>query len=177
MSTKAFETLCSRQKHFVKFLYSIKLGNNVALKGFTLTIRNMIMACYTAYLATGETLLCRTIKSNTIKKYLDAAAELSIPAKLMNPCLDIKGNLSKNIKEILKETKRWETIPNRKEPVTKQMVEYIINKGSELKKDNPDNIYTALGNWLVIGEQAGFRRKEWAQDRTYLKNTKALKGM
>ena len=55
MSTKQIGTLCSRQQHFLKFLDQIKLGNNVALKSFSLTTRNIIMACYTAHLATGET--------------------------------------------------------------------------------------------------------------------------
>ena len=158
MSTKAIGTFCSRQKHFIKFLHHIKLGNNVALTCFTLTVRHM--ACYTAYLATGETLLCKSIKANTIKRYLEAASELSIPAGLMNPCLDIKGKLSKHISDLIKEIKRWEKIPNRKEPVTKQMIEYIINKGIMLKAENPDNLYLALGNWLVLGEQTGFRKKE-----------------
>ena len=49
------------------------------------------------------------------------------------------------------------------------MVEYIIAKGKQLKKDNPDNIYWALSNWLVLGQQTGFRRREWAQDKTYPK--------
>ena len=147
MSTKTLGTLCSRQQHFVKFLHTIKLGNNIALSGFTLTIRNIIMACYTAYLASGETLLCKAIKANTIRKYLDAAAELSMPAKLMNPCLDIRGNLSTHIKDIIKEIKRWEKIPNRKELVTKPMVEYIINKGLSLKK----RILTTFILLLAIG--------------------------
>ena len=54
-SSKELGTLCSRQQHFVEFLNKIKLGNNVALKGFTLTIRNIIMACYTAHLVSGHT--------------------------------------------------------------------------------------------------------------------------
>ena len=29
-----------------------------------------------------------------------------------------------------------------------------------------------MGNWLVLGEQADFRRKEWAQDRTHLNKYK-----
>ena len=37
-------------------------------------------------------------------------------------------------------------------------------------KHNPDNIYSALGDWLVLGEHAGFR-KEW-HDRTHLKKYK-----
>ena len=62
MSNKQIGTLCSRQQHFVKFLEHNKLGKNVALKGFSLFTRNMIMACYTAYLATGETLMCKCVK-------------------------------------------------------------------------------------------------------------------
>ena len=76
----------------------------------------------------------------------------------------IYQSISKKLLKKLKDGKN----PNRREPVTKQMVEYIINKGLDSKKENPDNIYLALGNWLVLGEQTGFRRKEWAQDRTYL---------
>ena len=169
MSNKQIGTLCSRQQHFVKFLEYNKLGKNVALKGFSLLTRNMIMACYTAYLATGETLMCKCIKSSTILRYLSAAAELSIPAKMMNPCLDIMGNFSSSIKDIINELKRWESMPRRKEPVTKEMISYVVNKGKNLKGINPNNIYAALADWLILGLQAGFRRKEWAQDKTYLR--------
>ena len=64
---------------------------------------------------------------------------------------------------------KWESMPKHREPVTKEMISYIINKGKDLKNNNPNNIYTALSDWLVLGQQTGFRRKEWAQDRTYLK--------
>ena len=151
MSTKQIGTLCSRQQHFLKFLDQIKLGNNVALKGFSLTTRNIIMACYTAHLATGETLLCKSIKSSTILRYLSAAAELSIPAKMLNPCLDIMGHFSSHIKDIINEFKRWESIPKRREPVTNKMILYIVNKGKKLNKVDQDNIYTALGDCLILG--------------------------
>ena len=99
------------------------------------------MACYTAHLATGETLLCKSIKSNTIIRYLSAAAELSIPAKMLNPCLDIMGQLSSHIKDIINELKRWESIPKRREPVTKKMIEYIVNKGKSFKNKKINIIY------------------------------------
>ena len=54
------------------------------------------------------------------------------------------------------------------------MVKYIINKGKTLNHANHNNIYTALGDWLVVGLQAGFRRKEWAQDRTYFRKYKDI---
>ena len=68
MSAKDIGTLFSRQKHFIKFLSDKKLGKNVALKGFTLNIRNIIMACYTAHLATGHTLMCKTIDDTSMQR-------------------------------------------------------------------------------------------------------------
>ena len=89
MSTKESGTLCSRQNHFINVLEDTKLGKNVALRGFSLNIRQNIRACYTVHLAGGQTLLCKTIASVTIKRYLSAAAELSGPANILNLCLDI----------------------------------------------------------------------------------------
>ena len=74
----------------------------------------------------------------------------------------------------MNESRRWESIPDRREPLTKDMVEYIIDKGKELSKTNPDNIYLSLSDWLVLGLQAGFRRMEWAQDRAHLKKYKDI---
>ena len=49
------------------------------------------MACYTVHLPIWHTHMCKTIASGTIKRYLNAAAGLSRPANMMNPCLDIMG--------------------------------------------------------------------------------------
>ena len=92
-----------------------------------------------------------SIKAGTISRYLVAAAELLLSAKMMNPCLDIMEKQSVYIKDILKESEKWESIPNRKEPVTKQMIEHIIQKGKDLQKNNLDNMYAVLGDWLVPG--------------------------
>ena len=86
------------------------------------------MACYTANLASGQNILCISIKSGTILRYLVAATELSTPNNQMNPCLDIYGKRSKHINNIINEIKRWENIPNRREPVTKHMIDYISSK-------------------------------------------------
>ena len=93
---------------------------------------------------------------------------MSIPANMMNPCLDLAGKQSRFIKDILHEVKRWEIMPNRREPITKDIISYIVNKGEGMKKSNPHNIYATLGDWLILGLQSGFRRKEWAQDHTHL---------
>ena len=54
------------------------------------------------------------------------------------------------------------------------MIEYIIQKGKDLRKNNQDNIYTVLSDWLVLWQQTGFGRKEWAQDRTYFRKYKDI---
>ena len=132
------------------------------------------MACYTANLVSGENILCKTLKSGTISRYLSAASELSTLSNVINPCLDVTGKQSKHIKDIINEVKRWESIPDRREPVTNDIIDYIYKKGLKLKKTNPHNLYSALADWLILGHQSGFRRKEWAQDRTYLKKHKDI---
>ena len=121
----------------------MKLGNKVALKGFTTLTRNTIMVCYVAHLAAGNTLLCKSIKSGTIFKYLSSAAELSKPAQIMKPTIDIMGNQSHLIKYLIHECKRWESIPNRREPVTKAMIFYLIDKGTD---KYPHNLVVALAD-------------------------------
>ena len=149
----------------MSFLKTMKLGDNVALTGFTTLTRNAIMACYVANLAAGNTLLCKSIKSGTISKYLSAAADLSKPAQMMNPTIDIMGKQSQLITDLIHECKRWESMPNRREPVTKDMVNYLIDKGAS---KHSDNHVAATADWLILGLQAGFRKAEWAQDRTHV---------
>ena len=100
----------SHENHFINFIKNIKLGNNVALKGYTILVRNSIMSFYAADLAAGENLVCKIIKAKTIKKCLVAAAELLIHSQMMNPTLNLMGKESKFISDVLHELKRWEKI-------------------------------------------------------------------
>ena len=149
-TNKELGTLQSRQEHFIKFLLKFKIGNNVALKGYHQHTRNIIMACYTANLASGENLLCKTIKSGTIIRYLSAAAELSIQLNTISPLLDITGKRSKYVTDVLNEIKRWEQVPNRREPLTKSMINYIIKKGKSFSTNINDNLYSAIGDRTSI---------------------------
>ena len=124
-TSKELGTLHSRQNNFIKFLLKSKLGYNPKLSGYSQNTRNIIMACYAADLVSGENLLCMTLKAGIILRYLQAAAELSTHSNIMNPCLDSTGKQSKHIKDIIHEVKRWESVPDRREPLTKNMIEYI----------------------------------------------------
>ena len=130
MPSKDSGTLLSRPLHFMDFIKTMKLCNSVDLKEFTTLTRNTIMACYDAHLAAGHTLLYKCIKSGTISKDLSTVIDLSKPAQMMNPTIDIIGKQSQLITDIIHECKRWESIPNRREPVTKDMVGYLIDKGA-----------------------------------------------
>ena len=121
--------LPSRQDHFMHFLNDMHLDNNVMLTGFTQVVRNVIMACYVAHLASGQTLLCRSINTCTIRKSLKASSDLSIPFQMTNPIVDRQAKESTFIKD---KTNRWESIPNRREHITKDMVSFLRNKGSPL---------------------------------------------
>ena len=54
----------------------------------------------------------------------------------MNPCLNILGKQSTYTSDILKEARIWKSIPDYREPLTKEMVEYIIDKGKRLSITN-----------------------------------------
>ena len=54
---------------------------------------------------------------------------------------------------------------NRREPVTKDMVVYLIDKGATKYSNNH---VAVTADWLILGLRASFRKAEWAQDRTHV---------
>ena len=47
-------------------------------------------------------------------------------------------------------------MPNRRELVTTDMIECIVDKGNKFKDQN--NTYSSMDDYLILGEQADFRR-------------------
>ena len=90
----------------------------------------------------------------------------------MHPLVNIYGVKSQFIVEITHEAKRWESMPNRREPLTKDMVKFIINKFTTLNL--PDGKYAVMTDCFIIALQAGFHRMEWSQDATKLATTKSF---
>jgi hypothetical protein len=121
------------------------------------------MACYTLHLAQGSTLVSRGIKAATITKYLQAVDQLAAARNLMSPQLGIDGRRNAYITDILRECKRWEQMPNRREPVTNEMMAYIVKCAT--RDTQRDSRLNAVTDWLIMGEYGGFRKGEWAQDK------------
>ena len=80
------------------------------------------MACYTAYLVLGHTLHFRSIRANAIVKYFTAVSVFSIPLGIQNSTHDQFGKRAPCIDQVLKQARRWESMPNFREPLTSEML-------------------------------------------------------
>jgi hypothetical protein len=133
---------------------------------------NLIFAMFAVYLALGHTLLCKTIKSATISNYLRVAAKHVVSARRripnpnnillwQDPRIDMTtGKNASTITGVLAEVKRWENMPNRREPLTVDMVVY---QKLQCREDEPHSESAAMYDWEVFGLYSGNRLTEWAQ--------------
>ena len=119
-----------------------------------------IIACYTVSLTQGQTLLCKSIRSSTVRRYINAISKFYADNDHQDPTKDANGKPAHQIQMVIQEQRRWETVPNRREPVTWEMVAHQQRLASPLPSTSLD---AALADWLVVGLYAGFRLSEWAQ--------------
>ena len=161
-------TLCSRQKHWLEFC-AISAITDPVMRASSQFEHNLISACYTVYLSNGCTIKDMFIGTETIKGYLAAMAKISAKAQMIDPCKTEYGAWAPLVDKILREHRRWETMPNRREPITKAM---ILHWTSVAKKAHPDSFIAAFYDWMVVGKYAGFHKSEWLQDANDYKKTK-----
>jgi len=89
------------------------------------------MSCYALYLSTGNTIYSQSIKSTTIGKYLRAAADLVSkldPIAGRDARKTDTGEMYEGISKIIKEVKRIESVPNRREGYTIAMHRRLFEK-------------------------------------------------
>jgi hypothetical protein len=78
-----------------------------------------------------------------------------------DPTIDLAtGNRDSRISDILNEVKLWEKMPDRREPLTVDMISYQKLLTHESKPHSED---AAMYDWEVFGIYAGNRLTEWAQ--------------
>jgi hypothetical protein len=128
---------------------------------------NYIFACYAMHLGTGHSLSFRNIRSGTIRGYLLAAASLVMSFDRDPSGRDARKELGQStlcfpLDKVLKELKRWEDVPKRREPYSLAMQFALM---AQTKDVNPLGLLPALADWFGVMLQAGGRRSEWAQDR------------
>eukprot|EP00957_Ditylum_brightwellii_P135630 10342455-Ditylum_brightwellii.AAC.1 len=108
----------------------------------------------------GHTLLAKSIKSNTIRLYLKAAALLCEPRRLISPPISCCGSKSAWIEVIVSEQRRWEAMPNRQESLTVDMILFACNL---VAREDQGSLVVALLNWLIICIYTGNRKSECTQ--------------
>jgi len=162
-SAKAARTIRSRRIHYFIFCYTLNLTDDWTLEHQSQERANYQLALYATHLATGSTLHCRSLKSSTIASYLLDVAKFIGRFRDVDPRFRSAADtrLAPAIAKVLEEQKRWETVPNRREPFNLE----LHNLLSQQAIANPDDccLDAAMANWTLCNLYAGCRGIEWAQ--------------
>ena len=116
-------TICSRRTHFLWYCRKRRVLDHLfPLDGTALPLRffHYLLGCYAVYLANGHTLTARSIKAETIGKYILAAASLiQMFDKLHRDPRKVDGQTTTcpQIQKVIAEVKRYENVPHRCEPL------------------------------------------------------------
>ena len=151
----------------------MKLDDDWTLSNQPQERANYQLALYATHLATGSSLHCKSLKASTIASYLLDVAKFLGRYREVDPRFRSTADtkLAPAIAKILDEQKRWESVPNRREPFTLEMHKYIA-KSAAAKADDCC-LDAALANWTICNLYAGCRGIEWLQTdstRQYLQS-------
>jgi hypothetical protein len=107
--------------------------------------------------------MCRSLKASTIAGYLLDVAKFLGRYRDVDPRFRSTADtrLAPIIARVLEEQKRWESVPNRREPFTIEMHNYIATTAAAAKDDCC--LIAALANWTICNLYAGCRGIEWMQ--------------
>ena len=169
-SAKVARTIRNRRLHYFLFCHHMKLDDDWLMATMPQERANFQLAMYATHLATGSSLHCRTIKSSTIACYLLDIATFLGRFRPIDPRFVSAADtaLAPAIAKILFEQKRWETVPNRREPFTVDMYRAIASLAST--KQDDCCLESAMANWTLCNLYAGCRGIEWAQTQLQHRN-------
>ena len=166
------QTMKTMLLHFIK--WCLKMGLvDPTLAHYDIPSKNFLMACYAVSLTSNETIFCKTIKTSAVNLYLSDATKLAIFKNLPDPTENQLNQKSSYIINVTNEHKRWESMPNRREPLTFSMVDFSFKTTLAISPDH-NTLEAALTDWFIIGMQSGMRKSEWCQDRYTLQKTKQV---
>lgn len=122
------------------------------------------LGMYAMNLATGNTLFCRQTKSTSVKNYIQDITSFVALLCQRDICkmnaTDVK--FSPLIFSVYDELKRWEDVPNRREPCMLKMLEAVFCLILDTNA-SPNSLIAALGNWFQHSLIGGFCLTEYAQ--------------
>jgi hypothetical protein len=163
---KIARTIRSRRLHYFAFCHDLKLTDDWTLANQSQDRANLQLALYATHLATGSSIYCRSIKSSTINSYLADISKFLGRFREIDPRFISSADtkLAPVIAKVLAEQKRWESVPNRREPFTLPM--YNIIAATAKQQSDITTLEVAMANWTLCNLYAGCRGIEWAQTST-----------
>ena len=165
-SAKVLRTLRSRRLHYFMFCHDLNLTDDWTLASKSQERANYQLALYATHLATGSTLYNRSIKAATINMYLTGIAKFLGRFRDIDPHFVSSADtqLAPVIAKVLAEQRRWESVPNRREPFTLPMYQALAAAAAQAP--DPCGLTAAMANWALCNLYAGCRGVEWAQPST-----------
>lgn len=119
-----------------------------------------LLALYAVYLLQGNTHNNRIVSTKTIKSYLAEAAQLATSHNLPYK-IDWRATKSCSVARLIADAAKFQDLPARRRPLTRQMIHYIICEGQNAPFLSFEY---AMFNWLIFGCHIGPRLQEWGQD-------------
>lgn len=124
------------------------------------------MALYAQHLATGSTLMCQSIRLNTIKLYVRQVNGFFMLFNRWetNPLM-VPGTTTffRELKGVYDEVSRWESLPDRREPFTVEMLN-AMHDGTFGSHHDHFSLFSCCRDWFGSGMYTGYRRTEFCQD-------------
>jgi hypothetical protein len=143
----------------------MKWQDNLLLEGDSpdIAIRGQYqLAMYALHLSAGHSIHCKSIKVATIEQYLLSASSFvalftGTDFRKDHPTDNHMGSI---LSPVLRDLKKYESVPDRREPYDPQM-----HKAARLIASQcpPDSLTRALADGFEQGYCAGYRLSEWAQ--------------
>ena len=128
---KQFRTVHSRTKHYIEFCES-QLELDPTLVQLTYPMQTAIAIIYCSYLTKGHTIQGYRVQYPTLKGYMDAMANYvkkfvgrDVRLQPHQGAPQYMWQTHPLIEAICKDTKEWQGIPNRQDPITHAMIEYL----------------------------------------------------
>jgi hypothetical protein len=141
----------------------MKWDDSLLLEAEGLAERGQLqLAMYALHLSAGNSIYCKSIKVATIEQYLLAAATFLAQYSGVDYRKDHAHDkhLGHILAPILRDIKKYESVPNRREPYDPQM--HLAARFIAAQCD-PDSLVCALTDGFEQGFCAGYRLSEWAQ--------------
>jgi hypothetical protein len=142
----------------------MNLGDNPLLTDVAQKRRTIQFMMYAQFLCGGGTYHFKHVQKATIDKYLLAAATLVSSVTGFDPRKDNPADkgYSQQLTAVLEEYKRWDKMPNRREPWTPEL-QRNLDRHVTLQKGTEFDLLEVLSDFTATGLYTGCRISEYAQ--------------